>query len=152
MKLKLDFKIKVPKVAEENEVILLKDKTNGNKLLKFFNKSLFNNKLFLERKILAKNINNKTYIIVNSSKSVSALDYEKLGSELYIYLKNNKIENSYFVPNSTLITNVQLEKFLHGAQLKSCEFNVYKTDKAKNEINNLYVVESNEKSNALKIN
>ena len=77
MKLKLDFKIKVPKVAEENEVILLKDKTNGNKLLKFFNKSLFNNKLFLERKILSKNINNKTYIIVNSSKSVSALDYEK---------------------------------------------------------------------------
>ncbi len=151
MKLKLDFKIKVPKVAEENEVILLKDKTNGNKLLKFFNKSLFNNKLFLERKILAKNINNKTYIIVNSSKSVSALDYEKLGSELYIYLKNNKIENSYFVPNSTLITNVQLEKFLHGAQLKSYEFNVYKTDKAKNEINNLYVVgDKFKKSNALR--
>ena len=35
---------------------------------------------------------------------------------------------------------MQLEKFLHGAQLKSYEFNVYKTDKSKNVTTNLYVV------------
>ena len=49
------------------------------------------------------------------------------------------------------LTNVQLEKFLHGAQLKSYEFNVYKTDKTKDEINNLYVVgDKSQKSNILR--
>ena len=33
------------------------------------------------------------------------------------------------------LTNVQLEKFLHGAQLKSYSFNLYKTDKKKNKLN-----------------
>ena len=41
MKLKLDFVTKVPKVAKDNEVILLKDKTTKNKILKSLNKSLF---------------------------------------------------------------------------------------------------------------
>ena len=51
MKLKLDFVTKVPKVAKDNEVILLKDKTTKNKIVKSLNKSLFANKLFLEKKI-----------------------------------------------------------------------------------------------------
>ena len=46
MKLKLDFVTKVPKVAKDNEVILLKDKNFKNKILKSLNKSLFSNKLF----------------------------------------------------------------------------------------------------------
>ena len=74
----------------------------------------------------------KIYIFVNCMKSKTSLDYEKLGSQLYIFLKNNKIEKSFFETNLSKITNIQLEKFLHGAQLKSYEFNVYKTDKSKN--------------------
>ena len=151
MKLKLDFVVKAPKVAKDNEIILLKDKSKGNKFLKFLNKSLFKNKLFLEKKFLLKNVNDKTYIIVNSSKSITTLDYEKLGSELYIFLKNNKIENSYFNSTQSSLTNVQLEKFLHGAQLRSYEFNLYKTDKVKNEANNLYVVgDKSKRSNVLR--
>ena len=34
MKLKLDFVTKVPKVAKDNEVILIKDKTTQNKMVK----------------------------------------------------------------------------------------------------------------------
>ena len=140
MKLKLDFVTRAPKVAKDNQVILIKDKTTQNKIVKSLNKSLFANKLFLERKFLIQNLNDKTYIFVNCTKSKTSLDYEKLGSNLFVFLKNNKIEKSFFETNLSKITNTQLEKFLHGVQLKSYEFNVYKTDKSKNLETNLYVV------------
>ena len=135
MKLKLDFVNKVPKEAKDNEIILVKDKATKNKKLKSLNKSLFTNKLFIEKKFFTHNIKDKNYIFVNCIKSKTSLDYEKLGSQLYVFLKNNKIEKSFFASNSSFITNVQIEKLLHGAQLKSYEFNIYKTDKTKNEIN-----------------
>ncbi len=140
MKLKLEFAIKVPKVAIDNEVILLKDKNNKHKIIKYLNKSLFNNKLFLEKKFVTQIIDGKTYIFVNCVKSKKSIDYEKLGSDLYDFLKNNKIEKSFFEPNSSHLTNVQLEKLLHGAQLKSYNFNIYKTEKSKNVMTNFYVI------------
>ncbi len=140
MKLKLDFVNKVPKVAKDSQVILIKDKTTQNKIVKSLNKSIFANKLFLEKKFLIQNLNDKIYIFVNCVKSKTSLDYEKLGSNLFLFLKNNKIEKSFFETNLSKITNIQLEKFLHGAQLKSYEFNVYKTDRSKNLTTNLYVV------------
>ncbi len=151
MKLKLDFVTKVPKVAKDNEVILLNNETTQNKIVKSLKKSLFSNKLFLDRKFLIQNINEKIYIFVNCTKSKTSLDYEKLGSNLFLFLKNNKIEKSFFETNLSKITNIQLEKFLHGAQLKSYEFNVYKTDKSKNLITNLYVVgHKSKKTNLLR--
>ncbi len=151
MKLKLDFVTKVPKVAKDNEIILLNNKTTQNKIIKSLNKSIFSNKLFLERKFLIQNINDKIYVFVNCTKSKTSLDYEKLGSNLFLFLKNNKIEKSFFETNLSKITNIQLEKFLHGAQLKSYEFNVYKTDKSKNLTTNLYVVgHKSKKTNLLR--
>ena len=43
MKLKLDFVTKVPKVAKDNQVILLNNKTTQNIIVKSLNKSLFAN-------------------------------------------------------------------------------------------------------------
>ena len=151
MKLKLDFISKLPKQAKDNMIILVKNKFSKNKLLKSLNKSLFTNKLFLEKKILSRTINDNTYIIVNCMVSKTSLDYEKLGSQLYIFLKNNKIENAFLETDPTNLTSIQLEKFLHGAQLKSYEFNIYKTDKARKEKNILYVVGNKiKKSNVLR--
>ena len=151
MKLKLDFVYKVPKVAKDNQVILLNNKTTQNKIVKSLGKSIFSNKLFLEKKFLIQNINDKIYIFVNCANSKTSLDYEKLGSNFFLFLKNNKIEKSFFETNLSQITNVQLEKFLHGAQLKSYEFNVYKTDKSKNLTTNLYVVgHKSKKTNLLR--
>ncbi len=151
MKLKLDFVTKVPKVAKDNQVILLNNKNAENKILKSLNKSIFANKLFVERKFLIQNINDKTYIFVNCTKSKTSLDYEKLGSNLFLFLKNNKIEKSFFETNLSKITNIQLEKFLHGAQLKSYEFNFYKTDKSNYLTTNLYVVgHKSKKTNLLR--
>ncbi len=132
MKLNLKFVNKIPKLDNDNEVILLKDKTIKNKALKPLSKYIFSNKLYSEKKFIIRNLNNKTYIFVNCSKSNTGLDYEKLGSELYIFLKYNKIENSFINTIGSSITHVQLEKFLHGAQLKSYNFEVYKSDKSKN--------------------
>jgi leucyl aminopeptidase len=73
-------------------------------------------------------------------KSKTSLDYEKLGSDLYVFLKTNKIEQTFIEANTSIVTNVQLEKLLHGAQLKSYDFDIYKTDKSKKVITNLYVV------------
>ena len=151
MKLKLDFVTKLPKVAKNNEVILLKDKSIKNKELIYLNKSLFSDKLFTEKKFLIKNKSEKNYIFVNCLKSKTSLDFEKLGSEFYVFLKNNKIEKSFIDFDSSSFTSVQLEKFLHGAQLKSYEFNVYKTDKSKNIITFLCVVgQKSKKPNLLR--
>ena len=95
MKLKLNFVTKIPKVAKDNQIILLNNKTSQNKIVKSLNKSIFSNKLFLERKFLIQNINDKIYIFVNCTKSKTSLDYEKLGSNLFLFLENNKIEKSF---------------------------------------------------------
>ena len=109
MKLKLNFVTKVPKVARDNQVILLNNENTQNKIVKSLNKSIFANKLFSERKFLIQNINDKIYIFVNCTKSKTSLDYEKLGSNLFLFLKNNKIEKSFFETNLSKITNIQLE-------------------------------------------
>ena len=72
MKLKLEFVTKVPKVAKDNQVILVKDKTTQSKIVKSLNKSLFANKLFLDSKFLIQNLNSKTYIFVNCTKSMTS--------------------------------------------------------------------------------
>tara|TARA_B100000989_G_scaffold33393_1_gene21343 strand:- start:6335 stop:7771 length:1437 start_codon:yes stop_codon:yes gene_type:complete len=151
MKLKLEFRNKAPKEAKENEIIIIKDKNSKNKILKSLSKSLFNNKLFLEKKILLKSINDKNYIFVNCMMSKTSLDFEKTGSNLYAFLKNNKIDNSFLASNTAHLTSVQLEKFLHGVKLRAYEFNIYKTDKTKNISINLSVVgDKVKKSNVLR--
>ncbi len=140
MKLKLEFANKVPKLAKDHEVILVKDKKINIKALNFYIKPLFSNKLFIDKKFLIKDINNKTYILVNCTKCKISLDYEKIGSDLYVFLNSSKIDKSFINTNLSRLTSVQLEKLLHGAQLKSYDFDIYKTDKSKSVITKLYVV------------
>ena len=131
MKLNLNFVNKVPKTAKDNEIILLNQRLIKNKEIKKLSKSVFTNKLFTEQNFLIKDYNDKSYIFVNTTKSKVSLDFEKLGSKLFVFLKENKKENSFINIENNSFTNTQLEKFLHGAQLKSYNFNLYKTDKKK---------------------
>ena len=132
MKLNLKFIIKIPQEAKDNEVIFLKEKSIKKKDLKHLTKSVFSNKLFLEQNFLKKDHNDKSLIFVNCTSCKTSLDFEKLGSKLFVFLENNKIENSFISATNYSLTNVQLEKVLHGAQLKSYNFNLYKSDKSKN--------------------
>ena len=149
MKLNLNFVNKVPKNAKDNEIILLTQKALKSNENKQLTNSVFSNKLFSEQNFLAKEYNDKSYIFVNCMKSKVSLDFEKLGSKLYVFLKENKKENSFINVENNSFTNAQLEKFLHGAQLKSYNFNLYKTDKKKNVSVNLSIVGSSVKQKSL---
>ena len=146
MSLNLKFVTKIPKDASENEIVFLKDKNIKNKIIKPLNRHIFSSKLFIEDNFLIKNLNNKTYLFVNCTKFKTTLDYEKLGSKLYLYLKNYKIENSFIDTSFSSLTNVQLEKMLHGVQLKSYDFETYRTYKKNKTVKfNLSVVGKNTK-------
>ena len=88
MKLNIKFTNKISKVLEDNEIILLKEKNIKQKNLKALSKQVFSSKLFAENNFLIKNQNNKTYIFVNCLKSKTSLEFEKLGSKLYVFLNN----------------------------------------------------------------
>ena len=151
MKLNLKFVNKIPKEAKDIEVIFLKDKSIKRKDLKHLSKSVFSNKLFSEQNFLKKDHNDKSLVFVNSITCKTSLDFEKLGSKLFVFLENNKIENSFISTTNYSLTNVQLEKVLHGAQLKSYDFNLYKSDKSKNTNFKLSVVgNSIKKTNLLR--
>ena len=151
MKLNIKFINKIPKVSEDNEIILIKEKNIKQKNLKALSKQVFSSKLFAENNFLIKNQNNKSYIFVNCLKSKTSLEFEKLGSKLYVFLNNNKIGSAFVDIKSNSLTNVQIEKFLHGAQLKSYNFNLYKSNRKKNSFIDLYVLgNKNKKTNILR--
>ncbi len=129
MKLNLKFTTKIAKPTKYTEIIFLKQKKMKTNYLKSIGKSIFSNKLFNDQNFLKKDYNNKSYVFVNCTNSKISLDFEKLGSKLYAFLKDFKIENSIISEINNSLTNVQLEKILHGAQLKSYEFGIYKTNK-----------------------
>ena len=135
MKLNLNFVKITPKEAKDHEVIFLTQKNIKSKYPQPLNKSLFSNRLLQEQNFLKRDYNNKSYIFVNCTKFKLSLDYEKIGSKLFEFLKNNKIENSHINVVNNSLTNVQLERVLHGAQLKSYNFSIYKTDKKKQNLN-----------------
>ena len=87
---------------------------------------------------------------MNCANTKISLDFEKLGSKLFVFLKDNKIENSIISSNNNSLTNLQLEKFLHGVQLKSYNFGIYKTITSSKDLTfNLKVVGNNFKKTNL---
>ncbi len=150
MKLNIKFTTKITKGSNNNEIIFLKQKKIKNNYIKSLSNSIFSSKLFNEQNFLKKDFNNKSYIFVNCLSSKISLDFEKLGSKLFEFLKENKIENFIINDNNNSLTNIQLEKILHGIQLKSYNFGIYKTDKKKNESTiNLSIVGNNTKKTSL---
>jgi len=73
-------------------------------------------------------------IIVKLEGSRSSLKNEKIGAKFYEFIKSNLILNSTFLEeniNKIYPKNQNfLNEFLHGLELKSYEFNKYKTKKA----------------------
>ena len=89
---------------------------------------------------------------MNCANAKFYLDFEKLGSKLYLFLKDNKIDNSKIIESNNSLTGNQLEKILHGAQLKSYDFSLYKTNKKNkdSEINLNVFIRSFKKTNLLR--
>ncbi len=122
MKLKVNFVGKISKAAAINEIVFVKNKSNKN---------VADDELFKEQLITQKEHNGKNKIFINCIKTTTSKDYEKIGSKLFDYLKNNKKEKSYIESDKNNINKINLEKVLHGAKLKSYNFDIYKSNNKK---------------------
>jgi len=140
MKLKVNFTSKISKSKTLNEIIFVKNKKIKNKNLSLILKSVLDNQLFKDQLFVQKEFKDLNYIFINCSKISTSSDYENIGSKLFEYLSKNKIESSYIDINKNEINHTQLEKAIHGAKLKSYNFNIYKSNKNKSKNINLNVV------------
>ena len=98
------------------------------------------------KKFLAFNLNsNQKVILVSIKKKPTSLDNEKIGAEFCNFVKTNSLFNLTMVEkniNEVKKNNINfLEEFLHGAELTSYEFNLYKTKKT-NKIINFNILKS----------
>ena len=151
MKLKVNFVSKISKVSMVNELVFVKNKNIKDKSLKPISKLILDNQLFKEQLFLQKEYKGRDYIFINCSNSSLSSDYENIGSKLFDYLKNNKIENSFIYSSNANINNIQLEKIIHGSKLKSYNFDIYKSKNKKNKNVNLNIVgKQTSKSNILR--
>ncbi len=144
MKLKLNFVSKNPKLAVKSELIFINNKNFKHKTLDY--KEIIDNELFKEKKIIQRNQDKVNYIFINCIGQKKSSDFENIGSMLFDFLSNNKIENSFFNYSSIKITNVQIERILHGATLKSYSFEIYKTKKNIKKFININIVGKSNKN------
>ncbi len=140
MKLKVNFIRKLAKAKTVNELVFVKNKKIKNKNLNSILQSILDNELFKEQLFTLKEYKNSNYIFVNCKNSSLSFEYENIGSKLFEYLKNNKLENSFIDTNRVNISNIQLEKIIHGAKLKSYKFDIYKSKNKKNKNITLNIV------------
>ncbi len=145
MKLKINFLTKILKGNAKNELIFINNRNFKHKTLN--QKEIIHNELFKEKKIIQRNHEEGNYILINCIDQKKSSDFENIGSKLFDFLSTNKIENIFFNLSLLKITNVQIERILHGATLKSYSFEIYKTKK-KNNSNfiNINIVGKNSKS------
>ncbi len=144
MKLKLNLVSKTPKLAVKNELIFINNKNFKHKTLDL--KEIIDNELFKEEKIILRNQDKYNYILINCIEQNKSSDFENIGSKLFNFLSNNKIENSYLNLSSLKISNAQIERILHGATLKSYSFEIYKTKKKIKKLISINIVGRSNKS------
>ncbi len=111
---------------------IFEDKIN-QKILNYLKK----NKNSKNNKIDSINIDfDQKIILTFLSGKNNAQASEELGAKFYDYVKKNEIQNTLIIGSnfSSTKNKIFLNQFLHGAQLKSYEFNLYKTKKQKKEI------------------
>ena len=153
MNIKVNFISKLTKTSSVNNIVFVKDKKFKNKILNPIIKSVINNELFKDDLFVQKEFNNSNYIFVNFKNMSTSSDCENIGSKLYDYLKKNKLENSCIETNKIDLSQDQLERIVHGAKLKSYNFNIYKSDKNKNKNISLNIIGKKiNKSNKLRKN
>ncbi len=160
MAIKLSFKKNISEskiknyilFSDENFKIKGLDAISLTKQSNLINKMIANNKS-KDKNFLSLNINsNQNIILIKLQSKTSSFENEKLGAKFYSFIKSNSIFNSTFVENNireiTKKNKFFLDEFFHGAQLKSYEFNKYKTKKK----NNLFEIDVFDKKNILRFN
>ena len=109
------------------------DKTN-QKIINF----LKNNKKTKDNKIFSLNLDfDQKLIIILLVKKNDFFQSEKIGAKFYDYIKNSEVNDLLILGSNfpSVIHNIKFDSFLHGAELKSYEFNLYKSKKKNKDIN-----------------
>ena len=77
-------------------------------------------------------------IVIFLSKASNELEFEKLGASFYDFLKRNELSDIYIntleYDKSKSKNLIFLNSFIHGAELKSYKFNLYKTKNQKQKL------------------
>ena len=105
------------------------DKTN-QKIVNF----LKNNKKTKDNKISSLNLDfDKKLIIILVVIKSEFFQSEKLGAKFYDFIKNNDVNDILIFGSNfrSVKHKIKFESFLHGAELKSYEFNLYKSKNKK---------------------
>ena len=100
---------------------------SSNLIIKSINANKTNDKNFLSF-----NINpTQKIILIKIKNNQSSLDIEKIGADFYSYLKSNSFFVTTFyeqnIKNSNCKNKYFFDEFIHGVELKSYEFNKYKS-------------------------
>ena len=146
MTLKVNFINNYKKKGTFYEIVFVKDFKIKNADLSRIFQFAKNHPLFCEDLFYQKENKNITYIFVNCNNIELSNDYEKIGSMLFDYLNKNKIENSNIQLKNNNLNYMQVERIVHGAKLKSYDFEIYKSSKKKNNTINIDVLGANKNS------
>ena len=127
------------KVSKENHIIICGWSPNIISLINKFTKTSKNSDIVLindesQDKIDSVNLDfDYRIIIIMLSNKNNAQSSEELGAKFYDYIKKNEIEQITLVGTNFLSIHnkIFLNQFIHGAELKSYEFTLYKTKKQK---------------------
>ena len=156
MSIKISIKNSLNAKLVKNHVIFTNQEFRINELSKlplskfssFINKSINSNNSG-EKNFLSFNIDaTQKIILIKIKKNQTSLDNEKLGAEFYMYLKSNLYFKTTFYEQNirhTLTKNdIFFDQFIQGLQLKSYEFNKYKS-KNKEKKFDIEVINKNKK-------
>ena len=129
--------------SNENFKVYGLDKISLKSQSNHINKTIASN-THKDKNFLIFNINsNQKVVLVKIKNNQSSLDNETKGAELYSFIKSNLIFNLSMLEGNMLSTDIKnknfINEFLHGIELKSYEFNKYKTKK-KNDQFEIHVI------------
>jgi len=91
-----------------------------------------NNTTLKKNNFLLFNLNsNQRIVIIKIKKDQSSADNEKIGAEFFNFIKSNSIMNLTFIEKNISETNNNkfCDEFFHGLELKSYQFDKYKSKK-----------------------
>ena len=145
MNLKINYLSKFYENKSNNITIFLKSETKSNDLFKIFRKDkhivtsiekLKKKENFTKKKIITSidtGIEKKIIVIWVDNK-LSSNQVIELGAKFFDFLKNNMIKDVTLYGPSLVngSKKLSIEEFVHGAQLKSYNFDIYKTSNNKN--------------------
>tara|TARA_B100000965_G_C19594830_1_gene759680 strand:- start:1046 stop:2515 length:1470 start_codon:yes stop_codon:yes gene_type:complete len=139
MSIKISVKNSLNLKSVKNHVIFTNQDFRNNDLSKlplaqfssFISKSVSASDL-KKKNFLSFNINaTQNVILIRVKKNQSSLEIEKIGAEFYMFLKSNLYLKTTFyeqnIKNAATNNEYFFDQFLQGLQLKSYEFNKYKS-------------------------